>query len=149
MPFRWFHFAPDRRYAIEPPVKRYPAQKSDGVLHQIEERIGSLSGVESVTFSREALLAQRGSNRDFILDDQPKIPAAQWEVSIQFRGQDFFETMGIPMLYGRAILFHRHTTSARVALINRALARVAFGGKSPIGDHRDEWVNPNTRQSKP
>lgn len=120
-------------FAIEPPVKRYPAPRSVGILHQIEGRIGSLPGVESVTLSRDALLAQSGSNSDFILEDQPKIPAAQREVAFNSVGQDFFRTMGIPMLYGRAFSSTDTPTSTRVAVINRALAQVELGGKSPIG----------------
>jgi predicted permease len=119
-------------FAIEPPVKRYPAPKNVEVLHQIEERIGSLSGVESVTLSREALLAQSGSNSDFILDDQTKIPAAQGEIAFNSVGQDFLQTMGIPILYGRTFDSKDTSTSTRVAVINRALAQMEFGGKSPI-----------------
>ena len=40
------------------------------VLHQVEERIASLPGVESVTLSREALLAQSGSNSDLWKDSR-------------------------------------------------------------------------------
>ena len=119
-------------FAIEPPVKRYPAPKNVEVLHQIEERIGSLSGVESVTLSREALLAQSGSNSDFILDDQTKIPAAQGEIAFNSVGHDFLQTMGIPILYGRTFDSKDTSTSTRVAVINRALAQMEFGGKSPI-----------------
>jgi predicted permease len=119
-------------FAIEPPVKRYPAPKNVEVLHQIEERIGSLSGIESVTLSREALLAQSGSNSDFVLDDQTRIPAAQGEIAFNSVGQDFFQTMVIPILYGRAFDSNDTSTSTRVAVINRALAQMEFGGKSPI-----------------
>jgi len=85
-----------------------------------------------VTLSREALLAQSGSNSDFILDDQTKIPAAQGEIAFNSVGQDFFQTMGIPILYGRTFDSHDTSTSTRVAVVNRALAQMEFGGKSPI-----------------
>jgi len=120
-------------FAIEPPVKRYPASTSVGLLHQIEERIESLPGVESVTLSREALLGQSGSNSNFIFEDQPNIPEGQRDVEFNSVGQDFFQTMGIPMLYGRTFSSTDTPTSTRVAVINQELSRVAFGGKSPIG----------------
>jgi hypothetical protein len=58
-------------FAIEPPAQRYPAPKNVELLHRMEEKIASLPGVESVTLSREALLAQSGSNSDFLLDRSP------------------------------------------------------------------------------
>jgi predicted permease len=119
-------------FAIEPPAKRYPSPKNVEVLHQIEGRIGSLPGVESVSLSREALLAQSGSNSDFISDDQAKIPAHQGEIAFNSVGRDFFPTMGIPMLYGRAFDSSDTSTSTSVAVINRALAQMEFGGRSPI-----------------
>lgn len=85
-----------------------------------------------MTLSREALLAQSGSNSDFILDDQTKIPAAQGEIAFNSVGQDFFQTMGIPILYGRTFDSRDTSSSTRIAVINRALAQMEFGGKSPI-----------------
>jgi hypothetical protein len=58
-------------FAIEPPAQRYPAPKNVELLHRMEGKIASLPGVESVTLSREALLAQSGSNSDFLLDRSP------------------------------------------------------------------------------
>jgi predicted permease len=52
-------------FAIDPPPQRYPAPKDVEVLNRLEERIASLPGVESVTLSREALLAESRSSRDF------------------------------------------------------------------------------------
>jgi predicted permease len=44
----------------------------------------------------------------------------------------YFETIGTPILYGRS--FQNETAaSPRVAVVNQALARAAFGQESPIG----------------
>ena len=118
-------------FAIEPSAKRYPVLKNTEVLHQIEERVRSLPGVESVTLSKEALLGQSGSNSDFISEGEPSL-AGKERIEFNSVGQDFFQTMGIPVLYGRAFNSSDTSTSTRVAVINRALAQMKFGDKNPI-----------------
>ncbi len=120
-------------FAIEPPVQRYPAPKNVDVLHRIEDRLASLPGVESVTLSREALLAQSGSNSDFVLEGRPKITGRNKHVPYNSVGQSFFATMGIPILYGRSFDLRDTPSSLGVAVINRALAQKEFGGTNPIG----------------
>lgn len=120
-------------FAIEPPVQRYPAPKNVEVLHRIEERLRSLPGVESVTLSREALLAQSGSNSDFVIEGRPKITGRNKHVPYNSVGQSFFATMGIPILYGRTFDLRDTPGSPGVAVINRALAQKEFVGTNPVG----------------
>jgi predicted permease len=120
-------------FAIEPPAQRYPAPKNIEVLHQLEERLASLPGVESVTLSREALLAQSGSNSDFLLEGRPRTAGQNKHVPYNSVGQSFFTTMGIPILYGRAFDLRDTSSSPGVAVINRALVRKEFAGANPIG----------------
>jgi predicted permease len=120
-------------FAIEPPVQRYPAPKNVEVLHRLEERLASLPGVESVTLSREALLAQSGSNSNFLRAGRDMIAQRNKYVPYNSVGQSFFATMGIPILYGRSFDFRDTPRSPGVAVINRALAQKEFGGTNPIG----------------
>ena len=71
-------------FAIEPPGQRYPAPKNIEVLHRVEERLASLPEVESVTLSREALLAQSGSNSDFLLRAAQELQEATNTLGVQF-----------------------------------------------------------------
>jgi predicted permease len=120
-------------FAIEPPVQRYPAPKNAEVLHRLEERLASLPGVESVTLSREPLLAQSGSNSDFLLEGRPRIAGRNQHVPYNSVGQSFFATMGIPILYGRSFDLRDTPSSPGVAVINRALAQKEFDGMNPVG----------------
>jgi predicted permease len=120
-------------FAIEPPEQRYPAQGKIDVLQRIEERVRTLPGVESVTLSREALLAQSGANSDFIPEGQTRNPGHEQHVPYNAVGQSFFTTMEIPILYGRSFNVDDAPSSPGVAVISRALAQREFGGKNPIG----------------
>jgi predicted permease len=120
-------------FEIEPQAQRYPAPKNVEVFHRIEEKLATLPGVESVTLSREALLAQSGSNSDFQLEGRPKIAERTKSVPFNAVGQSFFNTMGIPILYGRPFDLRDSANSHGVAVINRALAEKEFAGANPIG----------------
>jgi predicted permease len=112
---------------------RYPAPKNIEVLHQIEETIAPLPGVESVTLSESPLLAQTASNDGFFPDDQPRRPGHEQTAMLNSVGQTFFTTMHIPLLYGRSFDFRDTSTSAKIAIINQALARKEFVGMDPVG----------------
>jgi predicted permease len=120
-------------FAIEPPEQRYPVLKKIEVLRRIEERIATLPGVESITLSREALLAQSGSESDFIPEGQTRNSGQKQHVPYNAVGRSFFTTMEIPILYGRSFNVHDTPSSPGVAVISRALAQREFGGNDPIG----------------
>jgi predicted permease len=120
-------------FAIEPPEQRYPALTKIEVLQRIEERVQTLPGVESVTLSREALLAQSGANSDFVPEGQTRNSGQEQHVPYNAVGQSFFTTMEIPILYGRSFNVHDTPSSPGVAVISRALAQREFGEKNPIG----------------
>ena len=48
-------------------------------------------------------------------------------------GADFFQTLGIPMLQGRAFTIHDTAASPNVAIVNRTLALKFFPGENPVG----------------
>jgi predicted permease len=120
-------------FTIEPPTQRYPAPKNVEILHRIEDRIASLPGVESVTLSKEALLAQSGSNSAFIPEGRTKISGDEQHIPFNSVGQSFFTTMGIPILYGRSFDVRDTSSSPGAAVISRALAEKEFPGKNPVG----------------
>jgi predicted permease len=120
-------------FTLEPPQRRYPSPKDAEVLHRIEERLAALPGVVSATLSKEALLAQSGSNSDFIPVGRPLDPSRQRYIAFNAVGQSFFKTMGISILNGRQFDDHDTSTSPAVAVINRALAQREFPEKNPIG----------------
>lgn len=121
-------------FAIEPPQQRYPEPKDADVLHRIEERVAALPGVESATLSREALLAQSGSNSDFVRDGEPRDQSLERHIAFNSVGNSFFKTMGISILNGRQFGDHDTPTSPAVAVINRALAQKEYPGKNPVGN---------------
>jgi predicted permease len=121
-------------FRIQPPYSRYTSPKIIEVERQIEERLTTVPGVAAVTLSAEPLLANTMSNDDFVPDEQAQKPdRGEQTVLINFVGDAFFNTMGIPLMAGRGFDKRDTATSPKVAVVNRSLALKFYPTTNPIG----------------
>ena len=113
---------------------------------EVMERVRALPGVRSVGVTsglppRESdtfpfrIVGQAG---DF--SDNSRV-AGYYETSAEF-----FETMGTPMLRGRAFTDADGEKASPVAIINEALARQYFGDIDPLGQILEARLNGNNRE---
>ena len=128
-------FRPDNivLFEIQPPGTRYPAPKDIALYRQIEERLASVPGIRSVSLSKNPLVGGNASNDDFVPDGLPPKPDAKPYIDDNVIGQDFFRTMGIPILAGRSIDSSDTETSHLVAVVNQQLVKEYFPNINPIG----------------
>ena len=98
----------------------------DGLL----QRFNQLPGVLHASLSRESLI-QAGSGLNIHLPGQPEDPNTRYLCV----GPEFFSTMQIPILTGRAIDDHDQPASPKVAVISELFARTNFGDQNPLGRH--------------
>jgi len=61
---------------------------------------------------------------------EAELPAVK---SIRLASPDYFRTLGIPLWAGRTFLDSDTADTPSVAVVNRALARQAWGNADPIG----------------
>ncbi|MGA7258252.1 MAG: ABC transporter permease [Terracidiphilus sp.] len=141
-------FQPDHvlMFDISPPRSRYQGGK-DVLLHaQLEQKIAALPGVESVAPAWMPLAAGSMSNSDFLPEGQPVDPKGRTAEDINVVGRDYFHTMRIPMIAGRAFNAQDTATSLKVGIVNQALARKHFPNVNPIGKRfktdgpKDGWI---------
>jgi predicted permease len=97
---------------------------------QIASRLESIPGVISASYSTDTLIGDVTSTSNFDITGQPQGVRRAWENIV---GPHYLETMGIPLMQGRA--FGRQDThkSQRVAIVNEQLAHDFFPGKNAIG----------------
>lgn len=128
-------FRPDNLvlFEIQPPNTRYPFPKDIALYRQIEEQLAGTPGIHSVTLSKNPLIAGNLSNDDFVPDGLPPKLNGQAYIADNVVGQDFFTTMGIPILAGRGFDNTDTETSRLVAVINQQLAKEYFPNVNPIG----------------
>jgi predicted permease len=128
-------FQPDNLvlFEIQAPGTRYPAPKDLALYRQIEDRLVSAPGIRSVTLSKNPLIAGNVSNDDFVPDGLPPKSNGPVYVDDNVVGQNFFATMGIPILEGRSFDSTDTETSPLVAVINQRLVKEYFPNINPIG----------------
>ena len=99
---------------------------------QLQEKLAALPGVRSVTASSIGIIGDGHSGSTFRVMGraQEKDPARVQALGV---GVDFFQTLDIPILRGRAFNAHDTATTPKVAVVNRALARKFFPNENPIG----------------
>jgi len=119
-------------FRLNLPRARYSDAQMTAFFKQLEERLASLPGVRSVTVSNIGIIGDGHSGANFHVLGRPKEkdPA---RVQTNGVGADFFETLGIPILQGRAFNRRDNSTSPKVAVVNRALAEKFFPNENPIG----------------
>jgi predicted permease len=120
-------------FEIQPPQSRYHTAESNNLFRQIEERVASVPGVESVSAASIALLSNSTSNSDFIPAGQQSAPEKELLADNNAVGDRYFETMRIPIVTGRAFQPTDTETSLKVAVVNRALVKQFFPNQNPIG----------------
>lgn len=119
-------------FRLNLPHARYSDSQSSTFFRQLEEKLATVPGVRLVSFSWIGIIGDGHSGATFHVLGHPqeKDPA---RVQTNGVGADFFQTLGIPILQGRAFDRHDTATSPKVAVVNRALAEKFFPNENPMG----------------
>jgi predicted permease len=119
-------------FRLNLPRARYGDAQMTTFFQHLEERLASLSGVRSVSISNIGIIGDghSGSTLQVIGRSQQKDPA---RVQTNGVGIGFFQTLGIPILQGRAFNRLDSATSPKVAVVNRTLVEKFFPNEDPIG----------------
>lgn len=128
------------------PDSRYPrdfASPYAGWPHQlffanIFERLPVLPGVESVALSSHQPLAESFTNSFVIVGREDEV-AGQPEIVIRGVSHGYVETLGVPLLEGRAFEARDRADAPPVLMINQAGARRFFPDGSPISERIAFW----------
>jgi predicted permease len=120
-------------FNIQAPPTRYPAPQNIALHQRIEDRLGEVPGVQSVTLLENPLVAHNISNTTFQPTDQPKFTGDNRYRDVNTVGLNFFETYRIPMVYGRSFGPTDTASSPLVAVINQSLARSVYPNINPVG----------------
>jgi predicted permease len=118
---------------INPPTKKYPAGRDVELHRRLEQAMAVAPGVDSVAPAWNAYLSDDTSGTDFLPEGVVYDKNKHQEEDVNAVGNRFFETLGIPIIAGRAFGMQDTQGSPKVAVINQALARTRFLGQNPVG----------------
>jgi putative ABC transport system permease protein len=133
-------------FAIDLPSSRYSKPEAiKSFFRQLSDRIRALPGVKSASTGVPLPFSDAVIRTTYQIEGRP-VPKSE-EPHVHFRAVnvDYFRTMQIPLLKGRAFAATDTATSPNVIVINQALASKAFPGEDPIGKH----IKPGVSESGP
>lgn len=120
-------------FDVEPPAKRYPKGKDVQLYARIDEAIAALPGVEAVTPAQVPYIEGNMSRTSFLPEGEKYNPKGEQGELVNVVGDNFFSTLGIPIVAGRGFGPQDTATSPKVAVINQSLARKRFPHENPVG----------------
>jgi predicted permease len=122
-------------FGVEPQLNGYEGVRLMDFYVRLRARLQALPGIKSVSMSFLMPLAGYANQPPISVEGYESGPWKSLHSDWDNVGPSFFETMGIPVMLGRGIESRDTAGSPKVAVVNEAFAREAFGGRNAIG-HR-------------
>src|SRR2546426_8875222 len=108
------------------------------------ERVRSLPGVESAAFAKMTPLSYVSSaTAPIVVDGYTPPPEESPTVDYNEVGEDYFVTMGIPLVGGREFTRADDEKGALVAVVNETMAQRYWQGRDPLGQRlqlKGRWM---------
>jgi putative ABC transport system permease protein len=128
------------------PQSKYPAKRDQArFFQQALQRVQAAPGVESAAAISRLPLTPGNSSRGIVIEGRP-VADSQNTPSADYRviSSDYFSTMSIPVLRGRAFTERDDAEAAGVAIINDTAARRYWPDEEPVGKRLqvegEEWL---------
>jgi len=113
---------------------RFTGQSIPEFYRQVVERVQAVPGVQSAAVARDLPMGGIDPSMPIAVEGKNPVPV-EGEIVTRYRavGEDYFRTLQIPMLQGRA--FHQGDTAntPAVAIVSESLARKYWPGENPVG----------------
>ncbi|MDQ2839914.1 MAG: ABC transporter permease [Acidobacteriota bacterium] len=119
---------------LDPSDSGYKGEQLSRAYRDLLGRLETIPGVRSATICAASPISGAGASRFVTVEGHGERPEDRRYISLNWVGPKYFETLGTPLLAGRDFRFEDEG-SARVAIINQAIARHYFGKSSPLGKH--------------
>lgn len=127
-------------FGIQPGLIGYKDEKLMQFYQQMSERLEAVPGVQAVTFSRMALLAQGSSSRSvFLRDALNATPDSEGRIKPSGEGylhqvrENFLGTMEIPLIAGRNLGPQDDAKAPRVVVVNQTFVKTYFPNQDAVG----------------
>jgi predicted permease len=128
---------------VNVPAARYPTPAQQVEFY--EQVLGQLRTNPQVSHATASLglpVAGFFSRSPYGVLGQPVVPVSQRPLAVlQIVSEDFFATLRIPFIAGRAFDEHDRTGSPNVCIINQTLAHKLFPGQSALGKSLTRGLN--------
>ena len=117
------------------PESQYPGLKKVQFYQQLLARVAALPGVQSATAGWPIPLGRGNFSISFVIQGRAVAKGDEPSEALSIVAPDFFHTLRIPVLAGRAFQPTDDAKSTPVIIVNQAFARKYFPGTDPTGQH--------------
>jgi predicted permease len=122
-------------FTIDPSLKGYAPQQSRVFSESLLQKVKTLPGVSSASIATHALRRGTGVKATFGAAGTRIGPADFLNSSLNDVTPDYFDTMGMHLVSGRAFnWFDRDRGTPRQVIVNQAFATRFFPGRNPLGE---------------
>jgi putative ABC transport system permease protein len=130
-------FKTDRLLTLQlglPRTKYREGAQAITFYQQLQERLAAIPGVESASATSTILLPKLPASSGFSIENRPPDPnETQVELPFDSVLPNYFQTMGIQLLRGRAFTAGDARDTPGVAIVNETFVKRYFPGDDPIG----------------
>jgi predicted permease len=119
-------------FGVNPSQAGYKDANSVKFYDQVEANISGLPGVRSVALSSDSLLGGRRAGWGFSIPGRSQQENQDMMADTLNVSEAFFQTMGIPLLRGRAFEHTDTLSQPSVVIINEAFVRTYFPNEDPL-----------------
>ncbi|MBL8961234.1 MAG: ABC transporter permease [Gemmatimonadetes bacterium] len=121
------------------PPGTFAPDSMPGFYDEVQQAIATLPGVERVALADCPPLNNGCNGTVMTFPDRPQSAAGNPMVGVHWVSPDWFRTLGVPLVRGRAFAPSDRIGTPRVVLLNEAAARRYFPGEDPIGRRVAVW----------
>ncbi|HYK19123.1 MAG TPA: ABC transporter permease [Pyrinomonadaceae bacterium] len=120
---------------IDLPRQKYDTgEKTSSFYSQLETRVASLPGVETVGLISDLPLSGQLSDWPFTVEGRPVAATSQdFDADFRLVNKDYFKALRIPLLRGRNFTEQEVRQSDKVLLVSQQLADQVFPNEDPLG----------------
>lgn len=130
-------FRPEQAYAMSVAIAgdRYATPDARvAFFDALLERVRAIPGIEAASVVSGLPFSGSLDSSPFTLPDVPERPGEpERHANLAVVGDDYFRTLGIPLVAGRDFATTDRVNTPLVAIVDERLARAFFGNEDPIG----------------
>jgi predicted permease len=122
-------------FNVAPRQGGYKDERLVQFYQQLFAKLEALPGVRAATFGAVPLISHFTWNSGFLLPGETVKGAGEHVANRQFMRENYFSTLEIPLLRGRAFSEQDVKSAPHVAIVNQTLAKKFFPNEDALGKH--------------
>ncbi len=122
-------------FRLQPQAAGYKDEQLMKFYQQLFARLDNLPGVRGATFGIVSLLGNDNWTSSILRPGETEKDGADQPTNLQMARENYFATMGIPLLRGRGFTAQDDEKAPRVGIVSQAFANKFFPNEDVLGKH--------------